>query len=97
MTSLAENVYAFNLPTQEEYISQLEASGFHSIQFIDKSLEWTTYVNERVTSFVSDRKRFEDVHGEPTYLSLLHFYEAVAHLFSATNLGGVRIIAKKKS
>ncbi len=97
VTSLAESVYAFNLPTRGEYISQLEASGFHLVQFIDKSSEWTTYVNIRVTRFVSDRQRFEDVHGEPTYLSLLHFYEAVAKLFSANNLGGVRIIAKKKS
>jgi hypothetical protein len=54
-------------------------------------------VNERVTNFVSDRQRFERVHGEPTYLSLLHFYEAVDKLFSANNLGGVRIIAKKQS
>jgi cyclopropane fatty-acyl-phospholipid synthase-like methyltransferase len=94
--SLAENVYAFDLPTREDYTSQLEASGFHNIHFVEKSLEWTTYVNERVTNFVSNRRRFEDVHGEPTYLSLLHFYEAVAKLFSGQNLGGVRIIATKK-
>lgn len=94
--SLAENVYAFDLPTQEDYTSQLEASGFHLIQFIDKSMEWKKYVDERVTNFVAHRQRFERVHGEPTYSSLLHFYEAVAKLFSANNLGGVRIIAKKK-
>jgi cyclopropane fatty-acyl-phospholipid synthase-like methyltransferase len=94
--SLAKDVYAVKLPTQEEYISQLEASGFHNIQFIDKSSEWTTYVQERVVKFVSNRRQFEDVHGEPTYLSLLHFYEAVAKLFSAQNLGGVRIIAEAR-
>ena len=97
LTSLAENIYAFDLPKRKDYISQLEGSGFHHIQFIDKSLEWTTYVNERVTNFVSERQSFERVHGEPTYLSLLHFYEAVDKLFSANNLGGVRIIAKKQS
>ncbi len=94
--SLAEDVYAFDLPTRDEYISQLEASGFHNIQFVDKSSEWTTYVQERVLQFVSSRSQFEDIHGEPTYLSLLHFYEAVAKLFSAQNLGGARIIAKAK-
>lgn len=91
--SLAKDVYAVDLPTQDEYISQFKASGFHNIQFIDKSSEWTTYVQERVVKFVSNRNQFEDIHGEPTYLSLLHFYEAVAKLFSAQNLGGVRIIA----
>jgi len=94
--SLAKDVYAVNLPTQNEYISKLEASGFHNIQFIDKSSEWTTYVQERVVKFVSNRSQFEDIHGEQTYLSLLHFYEAVAKLFSAQNLGGVRIIAEAR-
>jgi hypothetical protein len=94
--SLVEDVYAFDLPTRDEYISQLEASGFHHIQFIDKSSEWTTYVQERMTKFVSNKSQFEEIHGEPTYLSLLHFYEAVAKLFSSQNLGGARIIAKAR-
>jgi cyclopropane fatty-acyl-phospholipid synthase-like methyltransferase len=94
--SLMEDVYAFDLPTRDEYISHLEASGFHNIQFNDKTSEWTIYVQERVLKFVSNRSHFEDIHGEPTYLSLLHFYEAVAKLFSAQSLGGVRIIAKAK-
>lgn len=94
--SLVEDVYAFDLPTRDEYISQLEASGFHHIQFIDKSSEWTTYVQERMTKFVSSKSQFEEIHGEPTYLSLLHFYEAVAKLFSSQNLGGARIIAKAR-
>jgi cyclopropane fatty-acyl-phospholipid synthase-like methyltransferase len=94
--SLVEDVYAFDLPTRDEYISQLEASGFHHIQFIDKSSEWTTYVQERMTKFVSSKSQFEEIHGEPTYLSLLHLYEAVAKLFSSQNLGGARIIAKAR-
>lgn len=94
--SLSEDVFAKELPTREEYISHLEASGFHNIQFIDKSSEWTNYVTERLGNFIANRHNFEEVHGEPTYLSLLHFYEAVAALFSGRNLGGVRIIAEKK-
>jgi len=93
--SLQNDLYSVGLPTKKEYISHLEASGFHNIQFIDKSIEWTTYVTERVEKFIGNREKFEEVHGEPTYLSLLHFYKAVKRLFTAQNLGGVRIIAEK--
>jgi len=94
--SLSKDVYAQQLPTREEYIAHLEASGFHNIQFIDKSLEWTQYVTERTETFIANRSNFEKVHGEPTYLSLLHFYRAMTTLFSGKNLGGVRILAEKK-
>lgn len=95
VNSLAKDVYANDLPTREEYISHLETCGFHNIQVIDKSSEWTTYVNERVEAFTANRYQYEKVHGEPTYLSLLHFYYAIAKLFAAKNLGGVRIVAEK--
>lgn len=94
--SLADDVYAVGLPTEGEYISQLEAAGFHNIQLIDKSSEWTAYVCERLDIFIANRASFEKVHGEPTYLSLLHFYEAIVKLFNGENLGGVRIIAEKR-
>mmetsp|Transcript_15623 Transcript_15623/g.29634 ORF Transcript_15623/g.29634 Transcript_15623/m.29634 type:complete len:292 (-) Transcript_15623:53-928(-) len=94
--SLLEDVFAKDLPTREEYISHLEASGFHKVQFIDKTSEWASYVSERLAGFVAKRDKFVKVHGEPTYVSLLHFYKAVAALFGGGNLGGVRIIAEKK-
>ena len=93
--SLAEDVYSKDLPTKEEYISHLKACGFDNIQFIDKTSEWTAYVNERVGAFIANRQHFENLHGEACYLGLLHFYEAVAKLFNGHNLGGVRIIAEK--
>jgi len=93
--SLADDVFSKDLPTKEEYISHLEKSGFHNIQFIDKSSKWSTYVNNRVAAFIANRSNFEKIHGEPTYLGLLHFYEAVMKLFNGKNLGGVRIIAEK--
>ena len=94
--ALADDVYAKELPTKEEYISHLDASGFRNIQFIDKSSEWTAFVTERLEKFKNNRPNFERVHGEPTYLSLLHFYSSVAGLFLGRNLGGVQIIAEKK-
>lgn len=94
--ALADDVHAKELPTKEEYISHLEASGFHKVQFIDKSSEWTAFVTERLETFKNNRLNFERVHGEPTYLSLLHFYTSVASLFGGHNLGGVQIIAEKR-
>ena len=94
--SLSEDVYCNDLPTREQYISHLESAGFCNIQFIDKSLEWTEYVNDRLGRFQSNKPSFEQVHGEPTYQSLLHFYSAVASLFNGQSLGGVRIIAEKE-
>ncbi|KAL9188018.1 hypothetical protein ACHAXT_006396 [Thalassiosira profunda] len=94
--SLSRDVFCKELPTKEGYTAHLEASGFSDIQFIDKSSEWTSYVTERLEMFVANRSKFESVHGEPTYLSLLDFYKAVAALFLGGNLGGVRIIAVNK-
>jgi len=93
--SLSRDVFAKDLPTREEYLAHLEASGFYNIQFIDKTPEWTIYVTDRLGKFITNRCNFEKVHGEPTYLSLLHFYKAVMALFTGKNLGGVRIIAQK--
>lgn len=93
--SLADDVFSKDLPTKEEYISHLEESGFHNIQFIDKTSKWRTYVIDRVAAFIANRSNFEKIHGELTYLGLLHFYEAVMKLFNGKNLGGVRIIAEK--
>ena len=93
--TLAEDVYSKDLPTKEEYISALEESGFHKLQFIDKTNDWTAYVNERVEAFINNRHNYEKIHGEATYLSLLHFYTSVSKLFNGQNLGGVRIIAEK--
>lgn len=95
--ALANDVFCSDLPTQEEYTHHLQKSGFQNIQFIDKSSEWTSYVTTRVEQFVANRSNFEKVHGEPTYLSLLHFYTSVKKLFQGGNLGGTRIIAEKKT
>ena len=93
--TLAEDVYSKDLPTKEEYISALTEAGFDNVQFIDKTNDWTAYVNERVEAFISNRHNYEKIHGEATYLSLLHFYTSVSKLFKGQHLGGVRIIAEK--
>jgi cyclopropane fatty-acyl-phospholipid synthase-like methyltransferase len=97
LKSLSTDVFCQDLPTQEEYISALETAGFDNIQFIDKTKEWTAFVTDRLATFEENKETFISSHGEPTYTSLHYFYKSVVTLFAGGNLGGVRIIASKKS
>eukprot|EP00804_Cyclotella_cryptica_P028577 CCRYP_015840-RB/>CCRYP_015840-RB protein AED:0.26 eAED:0.26 QI:0/-1/0/1/-1/1/1/0/223 len=92
--SLARDVFCRDLPSREEYIQQLELSGFKNIQFIDMTTEWTQYVTKRLEHFIANKDGYVKVHGEEAYSGLLEFYAAVATLFSGGNLGGVRIVAQ---
>jgi len=97
LKSLSTDVFCQDLPTQEEYMSALETAGFDNIQFIDKTKEWTAFVTGRLANFEDNKETFISSHGEPTYTSLHYFYKSVVTLFAGGNLGGVRIIASKKS
>lgn len=94
--SLKKDVFCTNLPSKEEYVRQLELSGFCNVQFIDMTKEWTDYVTIRLESFIENRDIYTQVHGVNAYSGLLEFYNAVATLFNGGNLGGVRIIARRK-
>ena len=96
LESLAKDVFSKDLPSREQYISQLEMFGFHDVQFIDMTSQWTSYVTTRLDQFVVAKESFVTIHGEDAYSGLLHFYNAVATLFNGGNLGGVRLIAKKR-
>ena len=94
--SLSRDIYCKDLPSREVYIQQLESAGFHNIQFIEMTAEWTRYVTKRLGQFIANKDRFISIHGEEAYSGLLEFYSAVATLFSGGNLGGVRIVVHKK-
>ena len=94
--SLSTDVFCKDLPSQEEYIAALKSAGFDDIQFIDKTNEWSSFVNGRLEKFEGNKESFVSSHGEPTYGSLHYFYKSVVNLFAGGNLGGVRIIASKR-
>ncbi|KAL7518641.1 hypothetical protein ACHAWX_003452 [Stephanocyclus meneghinianus] len=94
LESLAKDVFCKDLPTREEYIQQLELSGFKNIQFIDMTAEWTQYVTKRLEQFIANKPSYVKVHGEGVYSGLREFYAAIYTLFSGGNLGGVRIVAQ---
>lgn len=94
--SLDRDVYCKDLPTRESYIQATEAAGFDDIEFFEMTTEWTDFVTERRNIFVTNRERFTDTHGKSSYEGLIHFYNAVVALFEGGNLGGVRLVARKK-
>lgn len=94
--SLKKHVFCTDLPTKQFYIASLDRAGFANIEFMDKTSDWTKYVHDRLENFVANRKAFVRLHGDPTYVQLLHFYTAVVTLFEGGHLGGVRICAKRK-
>lgn len=94
--SLSRDVFCSDLPSKQEYIQQLELSGFCNINFVELTTEWTQYVTNRLEQFIENKERYTAVHGENAYSGLLEFYTVVATLFNGGNLGGVRIIAQTK-
>lgn len=84
------------LPTREEYISQVESVGFCDVTFQDVSDEWTDFTAGRLVLWDTNRTRHERVHNELTWTSLRVFYAAVVELFQGGKLGGVRLLLTKR-
>jgi cyclopropane fatty-acyl-phospholipid synthase-like methyltransferase len=96
LLSLQRDVYCYDLPTKEAYTQFLQAAGFTDIQWLDMTTDWTAFCSNRLHQFKANKSQFVDLHSAATYDKLLEFYTAVATLFNGGNLGGVRILARKK-
>ncbi len=90
---LAESVFCSYLPDLATYRSDLEGAGFTSITIVDKTKDWTEFVASRYSTFASIRSELEHRYGRATVAQLDHFYQTVAALFQAGNLGGLRLTA----
>ena len=84
------------LPTQEQYIDDLEKADFTEIQFEDVTDSWGNFVQERIQVYHQNRERNLRIHGEALTDHLGNFYQTVSNLFQGGNLGGVRVSGKKK-
>ena len=93
--SLKEDVYVTELTDKDTYISELEKAGFEVLSFEDVTSSWTNFVQSRRDTYVTNKERTLQVHGEATYFSQLYFFDAMKLLFTGGNLGGVRYLAKK--
>lgn len=82
-------------PTLAAYQTELAAAGFTDIELTDLSAPWTDFVRERRRRFSADRERHLAVHGAEIVAGLEQFYAAVGDLFTAGNLGGLRLTARR--
>jgi cyclopropane fatty-acyl-phospholipid synthase-like methyltransferase len=91
---LEEEVYCTSLVDEEQYVSELEASGFEAVQFEDRTEAWHRFVVDRQGSFVENRDQFVRTYNEATYSALASFYRTMVTLFSGGRLGGVVVSAR---
>ncbi len=75
------------LPSASEYVADVEAAGFDSIEFDDVSEKYTRFVCARAERYRS---------SEQPNTALREFYDTVAELFEGGSLGGVRLTAVRR-
>ncbi|HPM42510.1 MAG TPA: methyltransferase domain-containing protein [Candidatus Omnitrophota bacterium] len=92
---LSEDTYCTYLPDAGEYKEQLAVGGFSDIELTDKTDSWREYVKSRREKFIKDRERNIRIHNLSVINDLEDFYTKMSRLFMGTNVGGLRIIAKK--
>ncbi len=93
--SLREDIYVSYLPTQAEYVEQLKAAGFGSIEMEDLTPAWVPFVRARLDQFRAQRERHLRVQGEAVVRGLDHFYSVTAALLEGGNVAGIRYVATK--
>ncbi|MEM9540686.1 MAG: methyltransferase domain-containing protein [Cyanobacteria bacterium P01_E01_bin.42] len=92
---LEEVVQAYYVPTREVYRQHLERAGFADICFIDLTLPWKPWVDERYEKFLQSREEALSLFGSEVYEHRIQFYKAICDLFQSGKVGGSLIVAKK--
>ena len=89
--------HAKNLMTKEAYCALVERAGFEIVSYDDMTASWTSFTSNRFHSYENRKEEILDVHGKLTYESQLHFFRVMKDLFAGGNLGGCRIVCKKRA
>ena len=92
---LQSGLFASHLPDIETYQAEFELAGFKLEKVDEMSESWTQFTTERLQAYRDSRDRQIRVHGEPTYLAMVEFYELVNRHFLSGKLGGIRLLARK--
>jgi cyclopropane fatty-acyl-phospholipid synthase-like methyltransferase/ABC-type nitrate/sulfonate/bicarbonate transport system substrate-binding protein len=92
---LTESVSAVSLTSLEAYRKDLKNTGFGDLRFKIMNDVWQPWTQKRYEDFVKNEKTQKDFFGEDIYQKRRDFYETIARLFKAGNLGGIRIYGKK--
>jgi len=91
---LAEKVYCHYVPTRDRYVDDLREAGFIEVTAVDKTADWTDFVNDRLEQFHTLRADLGHRYGTETVANLDDFYTTVAGLFNNGHLGGLRLTAR---
>ncbi len=92
---LSKELFANYLPTYNQYLLDLEKSGFKILYHKNMGNNWSKFVNKRKKNYDKDRKRHIRVHGKKIFENVSHFYKVVDKFFKSKKIGGIKIIAKK--
>ena len=76
------------LPTKSEYSATVAEAGFDAIEFEDVTEQWRAILVARAKKYKANENKS---------LDLEKFYDTVAGLYVAGNLGGVRLTATKRA
>jgi cyclopropane fatty-acyl-phospholipid synthase-like methyltransferase len=95
VTALADIVHCPYLPDESAYTAHLVEAGFVDVEVVDKSSDWSAFVNARYDAFRDAQDELNRRYGEATVSELDRFYGTVARLFAGAGLGGARITARR--
>jgi sarcosine/dimethylglycine N-methyltransferase len=90
--NILNNVVACpSLPSRDRYLEDLTKAGFVDLRFEEVTDLWQPWVKGRFEQFVANREEYLRLHGSDMVEAQTNFYQAIATLFQAGNVGGARI------
>ena len=81
------------IPSPRDYEEQLGSANFLDVEIDDVTESWKDFTASRLAMFRNARSRNIDVHGQEIVDGLDDFYSAVAGLFQAGAITGLKIVA----
>ncbi len=94
--SILEQVVSVKTITYaEDYLSDLERTGFSDLATKDLSAEWREWTEQRYRQFIENQEQNAAIFGEKIYRQRADFYRTIRDLFAGGNIGGVRITGSK--
>jgi SAM-dependent methyltransferase len=82
------------IPSRPDYEAQLGNADFQDVMMEDVTESWKDFTASRLAMFRNARPRNINVHGQEIVDGLDDFYGAVAQLFQAGAITGLKIIAR---
>ena len=91
------HLFPNSLVMKNKDFTSLEGAGFDISSADDMTEDWTAYTNDRLNAFRENRDQYVSVHGSDGYKTIEVFYSKMAGYFSRGLVGGLRIIADRRT